>query len=758
MPYLLPDEIDPPRISVCVPVPDDAGHRRAFLDAIYQLSWSNNWERDAAHTAADVSRVWAEIYDLVSARVEAEEDCSVPSIIDMRNENCTLEVRYDDDPETWVAIGQFFPLDASCHIENTTYIDNPGNSNQDHLVLRNEGNAPSSDTASLLWSLQLNSGVETLASRVRGGWTDPTGARGKLEFLTYENGVDNYNLRLNAGAIAALVDMWSGRGQTTALRLASNNQGFSESLTLFETLAQGRQMLIMRLSGRNLWQRGTTLTNGVSDFNVYAQFASSGTPAAGFGQRQRFRLQSSTTENREAAAIDVVWAVATDASRSGELQLKTSDYAGERTNLRLSALNGVSQIGFHNTAPITKRIHTAVTEFDAIEEINATLHAYGLISDATVVVADEPGEGEPGPQGEQGPQGEPGPQGEQGPAGDCIDCGQPSETPGEDTYDKKCNIASYLVDLVLPDLVDQVLDEQELAGSIAALLSVVLGIVATIVAGPAGLAIGSGIAGFIATLFGLDNATIRAELDAQYWEDVRCRLLGSVPLDGILTPAALEDMALSVENIADKPNMNQFLPALLRNFTGAFAGQVSVLGALYDGDCSLCPVDECGFTGLFDDAGIHEDVTFSMVKLSDFSVRVTFEYQNLAPPDNPTWYQTQFVYLFIEEGCETVDSLEIVYERPPSGYNRVDPPVGECDAGDPDQARRYVISFAGINQPPVSEDIGQDEITSTWEAASPSESGLRIGWTGCRFVSNTATHRAETIIRITEINGAPTGA
>lgn len=75
MPYILPEVIDPDRISVCVPVPDDDNHRRAFLGALYSLTYSRNWERDAEHNAALVSRVWTEIYEIVSERLDLGEEC-----------------------------------------------------------------------------------------------------------------------------------------------------------------------------------------------------------------------------------------------------------------------------------------------------------------------------------------------------------------------------------------------------------------------------------------------------------------------------------------------------------------------------------------------------------------------------------------------------------------------------------------------------------------------------------------------------------
>lgn len=70
--YRLPDVIDPDRIGVCVPVPNDDNHRRAFLGALHTLTWSKNWERDSSHSAAEVARVWQEVYDAVSDALGTE--------------------------------------------------------------------------------------------------------------------------------------------------------------------------------------------------------------------------------------------------------------------------------------------------------------------------------------------------------------------------------------------------------------------------------------------------------------------------------------------------------------------------------------------------------------------------------------------------------------------------------------------------------------------------------------------------------------
>jgi hypothetical protein len=73
--WLLPAVIDPPRTSVCVPVPDDPDHRRAFVGALYQLTYWWNWQRDDDKRGREVARVWLDIWHEVTEKLDALEGC-----------------------------------------------------------------------------------------------------------------------------------------------------------------------------------------------------------------------------------------------------------------------------------------------------------------------------------------------------------------------------------------------------------------------------------------------------------------------------------------------------------------------------------------------------------------------------------------------------------------------------------------------------------------------------------------------------------
>ena len=73
---------------------------------------------------------------------------------------------------------------------------------------------------------------------------------------------------------------------------------------------------------------------------------SSGTPGNGFGAQWIWQLESTTTNDREAARWDVLWADATDASRKGRVALNAGDTSAEREGLRVESSGSAAMIGF----------------------------------------------------------------------------------------------------------------------------------------------------------------------------------------------------------------------------------------------------------------------------------------------------------------------------------------------------------------------------------------------------------------------------
>ena len=112
---------------------------------------------------------------------------------------------------------------------------------------------------------------------------------------------------------------------------------------------------------------------------------STGTPAAGFGTRIQFELHSSTTTNRQSAALTTSWYEATDATRKGDLIAYVTDAGGEREGWRIRGNGSAPAIGFLGAAPAARQTHIAdaTNAADVITRVNAViavLETFGLIA------------------------------------------------------------------------------------------------------------------------------------------------------------------------------------------------------------------------------------------------------------------------------------------------------------------------------------------------------------------------------------------
>lgn len=102
--FPLPSVVNPPnRIGVCVPVPDDPGHRQAFLGAIYSLARARSWTDDPDMPAKPVADVWASIWANVRDQLDERNGCdAMTGVEDVRQRTgapCKLDKLVDGD---WV--------------------------------------------------------------------------------------------------------------------------------------------------------------------------------------------------------------------------------------------------------------------------------------------------------------------------------------------------------------------------------------------------------------------------------------------------------------------------------------------------------------------------------------------------------------------------------------------------------------------------------------------------------------------------------
>lgn len=98
--YPLPTIIDPENcVCVCVPIPDDPGHIRAFLGQLDMLGYWYTWERDLTHGGKEAADVWRGIVECVRWRLDNDCGCggggSLTPTNQRLNANYELEVSYD---------------------------------------------------------------------------------------------------------------------------------------------------------------------------------------------------------------------------------------------------------------------------------------------------------------------------------------------------------------------------------------------------------------------------------------------------------------------------------------------------------------------------------------------------------------------------------------------------------------------------------------------------------------------------------------
>lgn len=109
--YLLPATLEPQNYRcVCVPVPSEPNHIRAFLGQLDMLGYWWTWERDDAHGGTVAARVWRRVVEFVRDNIDCTEEvrgvsgccCGEQTNVQQRFNPDTgvLEVSYDGG-QTW---------------------------------------------------------------------------------------------------------------------------------------------------------------------------------------------------------------------------------------------------------------------------------------------------------------------------------------------------------------------------------------------------------------------------------------------------------------------------------------------------------------------------------------------------------------------------------------------------------------------------------------------------------------------------------
>lgn len=80
--FKYPDVIDPPRKGICIQVPLDENHARAFFAALNELALPFAWEWVGDASGNDVSAVWKEIVHDAALKYYSEDNCMASDCID----------------------------------------------------------------------------------------------------------------------------------------------------------------------------------------------------------------------------------------------------------------------------------------------------------------------------------------------------------------------------------------------------------------------------------------------------------------------------------------------------------------------------------------------------------------------------------------------------------------------------------------------------------------------------------------------------
>jgi len=423
VPYLLPEVIDPPRISVCVSVPNERNHRLAFIGALDELQYYWNWEKDDTKSKArETAAVWREIIDEVSARLSAGEGCDMPVITDIQVNGCNLEVQYDDSGE-WLVVGDlsgcvvssgvqdlqdnncqlqmdtgagfqdvpganYFKTTADCDITDTVGIVKDDANVVELLYLWNRqqvANAP--EGGNLTFRAYDNSLNPVNIGQIQSRFSSKANTNSFISLLAH-NGASDYRYARFGVGTGLLLDMDGNAGTSEGLAIQVLNQSFSNNVLMRAYIqATGRELFRVNANGRTFISSPISSPAGFTDALTLYGFANGVTPSIGFGPHIAFNADTSTQE-RPQARVRASWLTATDASRSGQLNLEAADYTGLSVGIRIAAIDGESAVGFHGAAAIERPVITGTSEYAALEDLLSKLDQYGLIDDQTNITPD----------------------------------------------------------------------------------------------------------------------------------------------------------------------------------------------------------------------------------------------------------------------------------------------------------------------------------------------------------------------------------
>lgn len=305
----------------------------------------------------------------------------------LRDNGCQLQV-FDFENEVYEDVpgASYFRTQADCPITDTVEIEKSVTNIFTALDLQNlNPTAHDGSGAGINFYCRNLTNTKDLQAYAVSKWGDIATRKGRINIGVGNAGVAADVMRISAGNQAVTVLRNASLGHNQIMRWSGDAYN---TIRFCDMLVGARVLHGLTGDGQaQHYKRGTT-NNAAHEALVLETWADGVTPAANFGVDMVMKGQSSTTESRAMARLRARWANATDAAREAILGLRVSNYQGEVEPIRIGNQELQTAIGFHAAAPITRRTHTATDELGAIDEINATLAAYGLIVDSTAVVAD----------------------------------------------------------------------------------------------------------------------------------------------------------------------------------------------------------------------------------------------------------------------------------------------------------------------------------------------------------------------------------
>jgi hypothetical protein len=185
----------------------------------------------------------------------------------------------------------------------------------------------------------------------------------------------------------------------TQLELITNTSGIVHGLTL-STISGGEATATFSHSvkvtaglnlgsasgadaGQILATLSTATTSGVVVHSALAA-RSTGAVADGFGGSLRLRLESTTTNDRDAGAINWSWPTAADASRKGRLALFAFDATTAREGLRIESDGSSPLLGFYGVGAVARPTVTGSRGGNAaLASLLTALANQGLITNSS---------------------------------------------------------------------------------------------------------------------------------------------------------------------------------------------------------------------------------------------------------------------------------------------------------------------------------------------------------------------------------------